>query len=508
MQSLFDDQAPAPCPAPFNLAAYVLRRAADLPDKIALAVVTPERAERWSFARLERAVRGVAGGLSAMGLPDGAPVLLRLGNTVDFPIAYLGAIAAGLMPVPTSAQLTAAEITKLATEIGSALVIAGPGVARPDCGAPVIDSAGLEALFDHAPGDYAMGDPERPAYMIYTSGSGGNPRGVLHAHRAVWARRMMWDGWYGLGESDRLLHAGAFNWTYTLGTGLLDPWAAGATALIPGEGVAPQALPLLLKRHDATIFAAAPGVYRQMLKQEFSVVMPKLRHGLSAGEKLPDATRLAWQKATGTAVYEALGMSECSTFISGSPAHPAPPPASGYPQPGRRIAVLGKDYAPVERGTPGQLAVSNRDPGLMLGYWKDETETKARFHGEWFLTGDMVEMAEDGAITYLGRADDMMNAGGFRVSPVEVEAALIEHPDIHEVAATEVRVKADTTVIAAFYAGTPTDEDALKTFAAERLARYKQPRIFIHMEALPKGGNGKLNRKALRQGWEADHDQA
>ncbi len=507
MQAIFDDGAPPPCPSPFNLAAHVLAPAADIPDKIALAVVTPAGAERWNYARLERAVRGVAGGLTAMGLPSGAPVLLRLGNTVDFPIAFLGAIAAGLMPVPTSAQLTAEEIGRLAAEIDPALIIAGPCIALPAGPIPVIDGAALEALFDHPPGSYAMGDPDRPAYVIYTSGTGGRPRGVLHAHRAVWARRMMWDGWYGLTRDDRLLHAGAFNWTYTLGTGLLDPWALGATALIPGAGVTPDALPLLLRRHDATIFAAAPGVFRQMLRARPLPAMPRLRHGLSAGEKLPEVTRAAWIAATGTPIYEALGMSECSTFVSGAPARPAPPPASGYPQQGRRLAVLGDDLAPVDRGAPGQLAVSRRDPGLMLGYWKAPEETAARFAGEWFLTGDMVEMAADGAVRYLGRVDDMMNAGGFRVSPVEVEAALTDHPAINEVAATELQVKADATVIAAFYTGTPTDEAMLRDFAAERLARYKQPRLFVHVDTLPRGGNGKLNRKALRQEWESRHDQ-
>jgi len=508
MLSLFDDPAPASCPAPFNLAAYVLGHASAQPDKIALAVVKPAGAERWSYGRLEAAVRGVAGGLAELGLAPGAPVLLRLGNTVDFPIAFLGAIAAGLLPVPTSSQLTAPEITKLAAEIDPALVIAGPGIAVPGHPAPVIDTKALEAFFGHAPADYVMGDPDRPAYMIYTSGTSGVPRGVIHAHRAVWARRMMWQGWYGLTPDDRLLHAGAFNWTYTLGTGLLDPWSVGATALIPGEGVTPQALPLLLKRFDATIFAAAPGVFRQMLKGGAPLSLPKLRHGLSAGEKLPEALRQAWHEATGTAIYEALGMSECSTFISGSPARPAPAPASGYPQPGRRIAVLGEDFQHVPRGTPGQLAVSNRDPGLMLGYWKAEAETAARFHGEWFLTGDMVEMAEDGAITYLGRSDDMMNAGGFRVSPVEVEAALSQHPAIHEAAATEIAVKADTTVIAAFYTGEDLPEEELKAFAAERLARYKQPRLYVHLDALPKGANNKLNRRLIRQQYEARHGQA
>ncbi|MEL6211016.1 MAG: benzoate--CoA ligase, partial [Pseudomonadota bacterium] len=178
---------------------------------------------------------------------------------------------------------------------------------------------------------------------------------------------------------------------------------------------------------------------------------------------------------------------------------PAPEGTSGRPQRGRRFAVFDEDGAPVQRGKPGELAVDKGDIGLMLGYLDAPEETAARFTGDWFRTGDMVSMGEDDAVTYLGRADDMLNAGGYRVSPLEVEAALLEHPGIQEVACAEVTVKADTTVIAAFYSGaSPLADDALSDFAAERLARYKCPRLFVHRAELPRSGNGKLNRKALR----------
>jgi acyl-coenzyme A synthetase/AMP-(fatty) acid ligase len=165
--------------------------------------------------------------------------------------------------------------------------------------------------------------------------------------------------------------------------------------------------------------------------------------------------------------------------------------------------VLSEDmYRPVPVGTPGVLAVSKRDPGLMLGYRGAAAETAARFSGEWFLTGDTVSMDADGSVTYLGRDDDMMNAGGFRVSPLEVEAALIAHPAISEAAATTVEVKAGAEVIAGFYAAdTPQDEAELAAWCAERLARYKCPRLFVRLDALPKGANGKIRRKALRDGW-------
>ncbi len=512
MEALDDTGPVAPCPEPFNLAGYVLSAGRDRPDRIVLRILGVDRAERWSHARLEAAVRGVGAGLLAEGLAPGARVLMRLGNGPEFALVFLGAIAAGLVPVPTAAGLTARELDQMAAQVAPAAVVADPGLALPGEGGGwrIIDAARVADWARGAAGsvDYAQGAADRPAYILFTSGSSGRPRPVVHAHRAIWARRMMWRGWYGLGPDDRLLHAGAFNWSFTLGTGLLDPWAAGACALIPAPGVEPAQLPLLLRRHDATLFAAAPGVYRRMLRNTPLPALPQLRHGLSAGEAMPETLARAWTEATGTPVHQALGMTECSTFISGSPDRPAPAGAIGYAQPGRRVAVLGGEGQVLARGVPGVLAVSRDDPGLFLEYLGAPEETAQRFRGAWFVTGDWVSMAADGAIAYLGRDDDMMNAGGFRVSPLEVESAMAAHPAIVECAAAAVAVRPDVHVIACFYAGAEIDGEALAEFASTRLARYKQPRIFIRCPALPRGANGKILRRRLRDEYEARHDQA
>ncbi|KIC22372.1 class I adenylate-forming enzyme family protein [Leisingera sp. ANG-Vp] len=495
MLSIFDQGPFAPCPAPFNLAAHVLRHAARLGSKTALSVLDGAACEDWSYARLEAAVRGTGTGLLAAGLQPGDIVLMRLGNTVEFPIAYLGAIAAGLVPVPTSAQLTVPETARMIADLNPAAVLRDPSVA---CASHPLQISTADLLKMHAlpPCEYAFGDPERLAYVVYTSGTSGNPRAVAHAHRAVWARQMMVDGWYGLTEGDRLLHAGAFNWTYTLGTGLMDPWAAGATALIPAPGTPPEKLPALLREHRATIFAAAPGVYRKFLRGG-RLELPALRHGLCAGEKLSATLHEAWSDATGCGLYEAFGMSECSTFISSSPSAPAREGTLGQPQNGRKVAIMGPE-GPVPLGEEGTIAIHRSDPGLMREYLGAPEDTAVRYQGDWFLTGDQGAMSKDGQIRYLGRSDDMMNAGGYRVSPIEVETALAAHPGITQAGAAAVEVKADTYIIAAFYTG-PEELNAadLGAFASERLARYKQPRAFVHLDALPTGGNGKLLRRAL-----------
>lgn len=495
------DLRPAPdIPAPFNMAAHVLAATAERhPDRNALQIIRPTGAERWSYSRLLAAVQGCAHGLLARGLVPGDRVLMRLGNQVEFPILFLGALAAGMVPVATSSQLTADEITPMAARVAPKLIVATPGVALPDHSAPVITDTEIRAMENLPAAPFHQGDPHRPGYIIFTSGTSGTPMAVVHAHRAILGRKMMHDGWEGLQDGDRLLHAGAFNWTYTLGTGLMDPWTMGATALIPGTGVSADQLPLLLKRFDATIFAAAPGVYRQMLRTKLPA-LPRLRHGLSAGEKLSEDVRKMWHDATGTFIYEALGMSELSTFVSTAPGHPAAPGSTGFAQPGRCIAVLGADLQPVPRGEPGQLAADRSDPGLMLEYLDAPEATAARFQGPWFLTGDTVSMAEDGAISYLGRDDDQMNAGGYRVSPVEVERAMASFAGIDEVAVTEVDVRPGVTVIGCFYtAAAPLDDTALKAHAEAHLARYKQPRLFRHLPSLPRGANAKLNRRILRQ---------
>ncbi|MFV0513189.1 MAG: class I adenylate-forming enzyme family protein [Jhaorihella sp.] len=503
MLSVFDQGPPPPCPAPFNMAAHVLGRAAGRADKVALSVLGAGRAEDWSYARLEAAVRGTGTGLLRAGLKPGDIVLMRLGNTVDFPIAYLGAIAAGLVPVPTSSQLTERETAGIIAELAPAAVLRDPAVACAGHSRQ-IGLAALQAMRELPPCDWAMGDPGRLAYVVYTSGTSGRPRAVAHAHRAIWARRMMVDGWYALREADRLCHAGAFNWTFTLGTGLMDPWTIGATALIPEPDTEISAIPGLLHAHSATIFAAAPGVFRKMLQDRLRLDLPDLRHGLSAGEKLSHALHERWRAASGTGLFEAYGMSECSTFISSSPAHPAQGDALGQPQIGRRVAILGPDGQAVPLGQAGTIAVHGDDPGLMLGYLNAPEEMGQRMRGPWFLTGDQGAMAADGQIAYLGRDDDMMNAGGYRVSPLEVETVLASHPGITQAGAAEVRIKDGVSVIAAFYTGPATlEERALRAYVEGKLARYKQPRVYLHMPALPTGANGKLLRRALPACFEA-----
>lgn len=504
-------------PTPFGMSAYCVGDpAAHAPDRDALVVVHGADGDsRWTFAQVDDVVRAVAAGLLGLGLDPGDRVLLRMGNRAEFPFVFFGAIAAGLVAVPTSAQLTADEAAGLLADSGARAVALDPDLdlAVPH-GISVITPDDVDRwVAGGERAEHDLGDPDRPAFITYTSGTTGRPKGVVHAHRSAWGRRPMYRGWYGLGEGDVMLHAGALNWTYTLGVGLTDPWANAATAIVydgPRDGLV---WPRIVHSHKATHLAAVPGVYRHLLRHgdpgEWD--LSSLRAALVAGEALPSALLEEWGAATGVPLHESLGMSEISTFVSTGPGVPVRPGSPGRAQPGRRIGVLDPEVledpqsSPVELsvGDVGRLAVHREDPGLMLGYWQRPDETAEVMRGEWFVTGDLAEVDADGYLTYHGRADDVMNAMGYRVSPVEVEEALAGVPGVAEVAVAARDVGDGVSIVCAWVVPTPdvTDRDAVRAEvverAAGRLAAYKRPREVRFADALPRTANGKVVRRDL-----------
>lgn len=495
-----------------NLARTVLAPGLALrPDGAALAIVDPEgHCRSWSFREIDDAVRRRAAAFRRL-IPAGrARVLLRLANDVGYPLAFLGANAAGLVPIPASAELTAGEVAALAADSDAAIVVAAPDLPLPDLpGRRVLAVEELSRLAgDCDPAPYAPTDAEDPAFLVYTSGTSGRPKGVLHAQRVVVGRRPMHQGWLGLGPGDIVLHTGALNWTYTMGVGLLDPWACGAQGVVCQGRRDAAEWPGLVASTRATILASVPGLYRRMLRD--AELDPRhlatLRHAVTAGEALPVPLYEEWRRRTGRELYEALGMSEISTYVSSGPLTPVRPGSPGRPQPGRRVAVLPLEGAPTSLppGEEGLLAVHRSDPGLMLGYWNRPDEEAAVYRGDWFVGGDLARLDEDGYLWFGGRADDLLNAGGLRVSPQEVEKMLATHPTVAEVAVCEVEVGRDVRIAAAFVVPRPGAAlaiEELQALAERHLAAYKRPRAYRVVASLPRTANGKVVRKRLRELW-------
>lgn len=471
-------------PTRLNLARYCL--AGKPPERTAL-IVAGRNTERWTYGALEDAVLRLSGGLRKAGLEHGERLFIRMGNSLDYALLFFAANAMGAVPIPASPMLTAREVRHLLAFSGARMLAWDGELALPDTeGVKVLTPPDVAELKRSPAGAFANTSAEDPAYLIFTSGTSGTPKGVLHGQRAIWGRRPMYDGWYGIHPSDVMLHTGAFNWTYTLGTGLSDPFANGCTSVVYTGAKDNEIWARLIAEHGVTIMASVPGIYRQLLRDGFKPAAT-LRHGLTAGEALARPILDGWREQTGLELYEALGMSEISTYISSCPSVPVKPGSPGRPQTGRSVTIL----------ADGEIGVHRSDPGLMLRYWGEEPR-----QDEWFATGDTAELDADGYVWCHGRIDDMMNAGGFRVSPLEVEKVLLQHPDVAEAGVREWRVSETASIIAAFLVpreGTVPNEAGIQAFVSDRLAAYKHPKQVWFVPALPRTANGKLNRKALER---------
>jgi acyl-coenzyme A synthetase/AMP-(fatty) acid ligase len=480
---------------------------------MALTVVGDGTELRWTHGELDRHVRSLAAGLATLGFPPGARVMIRMGNEANAALCYFAAIAAGHVALLASSQLTFEEADFLLKDCGASVLALGADFEDEDHAAPglcVLRGADLTRLAQTAPlADYADTRADDPAYLVYTSGTTSRPKGVLHAHRAAWGRRPMVAHWMGIGPGDVMLHAGAINWTYTLGVGIVDPLANGAQAILYNGRADPAVWPRLMETYQATIFAAVPGVYRQILKSGAPerCDLTRLRHCLSAGAALAPSLLSEWRTRTGSEIFEAFGMSEISTFISSGPTTPVRPGSPGRPQPGRIVAALPRDggSTPLPPGEAGLLAVRRDEPGLMLGYWNRPDEERDAFRGEWFVSGDLVAFDADGYMHHHGRADEVMNAGGYRVAPAEVEQCLMSLTGVADAAVAERPGRdAETTIIKAYVVlrqgaalVAALDEATILAYCRSHLSAYKCPRSVSFLEALPRNANGKLNRAAL-----------
>ena len=253
----------------FNLAWHCLgRQAAERGGKTALIIADgPEAFRSWTYAELDGMVRRLAGGLIASDLRNGDRVLIRAANDIDFVLAFFAVAAIGCVAQPASLMLTAEEALALAADSGATAIFLGdadPNERGRFAHLRVFDRQETFRLAaEAARADYARTAPDDPAYLLFTSGSTAEPKGVLHAHRVAIGRRPMHGDWLGLGEGDVVLHAGNINWAYTLGVGVLDPFARGATGALYAGPRHPAIWPTLIERTRATIFAAVPSVYRQ-----------------------------------------------------------------------------------------------------------------------------------------------------------------------------------------------------------------------------------------------------
>lgn len=518
-------------PEYFNIANECVKQHAvsDHAENIALIVEDDQRGtEELSYRQLDHQSGKIISILKQLNIAVGDRVLIRLPNSTDYPISFFGCLKHGAIAVPTSTLLAASEVTYLAKDSGakiliaaksmwselqsilnestelSAVLLAGDGPMPEEKTNSKVKLLDLTELLQTAisSDEINLSRADDPAYLVYTSGTTGFPKGVLHAHRSLIGRLPASRYWFDFKSGDRIMHSGKFNWTYVLGSALMDPLFHGHTVIVHEGKNDATTWPKLIKKHDCSIFIGVPTIYRQIIqKTDFSAKdVPSLRHCMSAGEHLSDEMLAAWRDRFEQDVFEAIGMSEFSYYISQRIDRPIRPGAAGFPQPGHDIQLLAGDGSAAHNGEEGMIAIPESDPGLFLNYWQLPEETNTAKHDGYFFTGDYARMDDDGYIWFLGRKDDIINTFGYRVSPHEIERVLKTHPAIADCVALGEELGKDKVLVSAcviLHPGSKLSEQQLLEFGGNNLAKYKAPKIAHFYDDFPRTKNGKVLRKQM-----------
>jgi acetyl-CoA synthetase len=285
----------------------------------------------------------------------------------------------------------------------------------------------------------------------------------------------------------------------------MDPLYLGKTVIVHEGKNDAELWTRLIAKHQATIFVGVPTIYRQIIQktQTDKTGVPSLRHCMSAGEHLSDEVLSQWHARFGMDIYEAVGMSEFSYYLSQSKFRPIRPGSAGFPQPGHAIKLLDPEtLKEVPAGEEGMICVPLDDPGIFLWYWNLDEETKKYKHDGWFFTGDYARHDEDGYIWFLGRKDDIIKSFGYRVSPYEIERVYKGHPDVADCAAIGEELEKDKVLVVVYVILKPDSKvtaDDMANFGKQHLAAYKAPKTIYLANDFPRTKNGKILRKEISQ---------
>ena len=504
-----------PPPERFNAAAHLLAANA---GRGAVTAYIDDR-EHVSYAELDDRVRRCAAGLVALGLRREDRVLMVMHDSIDFPVAFLGALYAGLVPVPVNTLLTvddyafmlehaAARALLVSTPLWPTLQAALQGRAVPVIASGADDApAGTRAfgsLFDAPPlTEPADTRADDFGFWLYSSGSTGRPKGTVHTHANLyWTAELYGKPLLGLRTGDVGYSAAKLFFAYGLGNALTFPLSVGATTVLAAERPTPAAVFKRWVDHGVTVFFGAPTGYAGMLA---SPELPareqvKLRLCSSAGEALPREIGERFTARFGCEIVDGLGSTEMlHIFLSNRPGQ-VQYGSTGTVVPGYRLKLVAEDGSEAKAGEIGDLYVAGPSSALM--YWGQRDKSRATFQGEWTKTGDKYSIDARGCYVYAGRSDDMLKVSGIYVSPFEVEATLMQHPAVLESAVIGVEDADGLTKTKAFVVRKPgqrVSEDELKAFVKERLAAYKYPRTIEFIDELPKTATGKIQRFRLRE---------
>lgn len=474
------------------------------------------------YAELGTRVNNLAKALSDSGIGNGVPVLIRLPNCLEFIVSFLALVKLGALPVLQNSLLGPEEVTYVLDHADARAAITRADIADPlralkdrlDLGLIVArghepDESGWEDLAGASTGQIpATADTaaDDPAFLVYTSGTTGRPKGIVHAHRWVIA----------LGDSNRFrvpplpddvaLATGEWSFISALGHNVLFPLRNGTTGAILEGRATPERVLETIQRHKVTLLYSVATVYRRLLAiegVENTYDLSSLRGCSATGEALEAATWTEFKDRFGCDIWEHYGVSEMQMVLGQGPRKPIRPGSIGTPIPGTHVAVLDDDGNELPPGEVGHFLIASDNHGFFLGYHKDQAKTDEVVHGGWYHTGDLAWRDDDGYFWIAGRSDDCFKSRGIFISPYEIENALRQHPAIAEACIVPLpdkeignRIRA---VVVTREGHTPSDElgDDIRVDIRRRIAPYKVPHVVEFIDALPKSPVGKVLRRDL-----------
>lgn len=507
-------------PREYNFAADVLQRNLDAGRANKAAFIDARGTT--TYGQVANRVARFGAVLRSLGVGREERVLLALTDTVDWPTVFLGCLKAGIIAVPVNTLLTEHDYGfMLADSRAKALVVSEvlyPKfekliAASPDLKAVIVSGESahghkrLEDLLSAAkPEPYtAPTTCDDMAFWLYTSGSTGKPKGAVHCHASLKITADLYGTPVaGLKESDVVYSVAKLFFAYGLGNAMTFPMSVGATTVLLDERPTPDGVAALLRQHPITAFFGVPTFYAAFLNspnapQKSEV---KLRRCQSAGEALPEEVAKNFFARYGVEISDGLGTTEMlHIFLTNRPG------ANKYGTTGKAVAgydikLVSEDGETAKQGEMGELYV--RGPTSALMYWNNREKSRDTFRGEWTRCGDKYIEDADGYYVCCGRADDMLKVSGMYVSPFEVEAALMSHPDVLEAAVVGWEDEQKLIKPKAFVVLKSPDKanDALIRTLQEhvkvKLAPFKYPRWIEFRKELPKTATGKIQRFKLR----------
>lgn len=484
-----------------------------------------------TYEVLRRDVSRVGRALLKLGVGSGEKLLILSQNSRAAAVVFLAANFVGAVPTLANSLLRKDEIAYIAANSGAKHVMTGEtaidavrtlqedgavfkttivsGIAPGD------SELAFEELLEAPAGEAmqlqpATTDANQPAFMVYSSGTTGRPKGIVHAHRWI---RTMGDPIAArneYSEDDVVLATGEFSFVAALGSGLLHPLRAGACVSLLDGRPSPERVMETVMRDKVTIMYSVPTLYRMLLTLEQSEIderLATLRYCSSAGEALTASGCQDWSDRV-CPMYESYGVSEMQMVISNGPAFPVKPGSVGKVLPGIEARIIDDDGKEVGPGEVGLLAIPASDEGLSLGYHEQPVQWSSMFRDGWFVTEDQFAYDEDGYLWHQARIGDLFKSRGYLISPAEIESACQDFPGVHDVAVIglpdDIIGKRLVAVVVPVpeRAGDTVWLEGLKSHLKAQLAPYKLPREYWIRESLPRSVQGKLLRREVAGGIE------